>query len=458
MKVFVTVVTFLLVSLLPAMASFCDPYSPPSGPVITVDSESTLRTLAQYADSGTTLLMEPGTYNMSDLLVISVSELTIRSITDDPTDVILDFGGMIAGHFGILIMADDVTLTGLTIQNAVDHGVSIQGVDRPILYNLHIRDIGDQLVKVNPDGDGSDDGLLACCLIEYTTTAPDSYTNGISAHLAHNWVVRDNQWVNIRGPGNGYTGPAVLFWSESNDTLVERNTFVNCYRGVAFGNAGASPGAHTGGIVRNNMFFATAEHDVAVEMVHATNWLVAHNTVYMTNPASGLTWLMEARYADTTGIFINNLSNMDVWENRDGALGQEFDSVTTAEASWFVDGVNGDLHLVETATLVIDQGEPLVECPEDIDGDSRFTGSAADIGADEWTACIHDGDVNQDFSITSADAQLSFLIALGSVVATPEERCAADCNGDDLVTAGDAQQIFYVVLGTGSCADSKAIK
>ena len=55
--------------------------------------------------------------------------------------------------------------------------------------------------KVNPVGDGSDDGLLACSRLEYTTTAPGEYTNGISAHDAHRWVVRDNAWYRIRTPG-----------------------------------------------------------------------------------------------------------------------------------------------------------------------------------------------------------------------------------------------------------------
>jgi hypothetical protein len=435
------------------LAGFCDALDPPAGPVIQIETEADLRHQSMNAAPGTTLMIEPGVYNMNDLLHVSVPQLTLRSIMDDPQDVTLDFGGMSAGHFGVMISADDVTLIGLTIQNAVDHGVSIQGVDRPVLYNLHIRDIGDQLVKVNPVGDGSDDGLLACCTIEYTTTCPDSYTNGISAHLAHNWVVRDNQWINIRGPGNGYTGPAVLFWSESTDTEVYRNTFIDCYRGVAFGNAGASPGAHVGGMVYNNTFFAAQEHDVAIEMVYATGWIVAHNTVYMTQPAGGLNWLMEARYPETSGTFINNIANMSIWEDRDGAAGIETDCLTDAQADWFVDAAAGNLHLAETTIQAIDQCTMLPEIPLDMDGDSRTTGEGADMGADEWIVCVHDGDVNGDEGITAADAQMAFLITLGSVTPTPAQACAADCNGDDTITAADAQLIFLEVLGAGSCID-----
>ncbi|MBN1296366.1 right-handed parallel beta-helix repeat-containing protein [bacterium] len=445
--------------IIPALwcrASFCDPLPPPSGVTVTVSTETDLRNQIAGVPPGTTILVEPGLYAIQANIVMCTHTIALRGSTGDRDDVILDFGGMSGGHFGIQVFGDDVTIADLTIQQANDHGVAIQGVDRPVLYNLHIRDIGDQLVKVNPDGDGSDDGLLACCLIEYTTHCPDDYTNGISAHLAHNWVVRDNQWVNIRGPGSGSTGPTVLFWSASNDTLVERNVFIDCYRGVAFGNAGASPGAHSGGIVRNNIFYSAAEHDVAVEMVHATGWVVAHNTAFMTHPSGGLTWIMEARFEDTNGVFINNLTNMDIWENRDGAAGAEVDCITTAESDWFVDIANRDLHLVETATAAIDAGEPLGEVPEDIDGDIRTIGGAADIGADEWTACIHDGDVNGDSGVTAADAQLAFLITLGVITPTPEEACAADCNGDGAVTAADAQLIFLTVLGSGNCEDSIA--
>ncbi|MCD4653678.1 hypothetical protein K8T06_07050 [bacterium] len=67
--------------------------------------------------------------------------------------------------------------------------------------------------------------------------------------------------------------------------------------------------------------------------------------------------------------------------------------------------------------------------------------------------CIHHGDVNLDDDITAADAQMAFQIALGIVIPTYEEACAADCNGDEIVTAGDAQQIFLVVLGSGMCVD-----
>lgn len=68
--------------------------------------------------------------------------------------------------------------------------------------------------------------------------------------------------------------------------------------------------------------------------------------------------------------------------------------------------------------------------------------------------CINNGDVTLDGEITAGDAQLAFLIALGSYSPSFEEECAADCNGDTEVTAGDAQAIFLVALGSSpACVD-----
>jgi hypothetical protein len=363
----------------------CAPVPPPAGSIVYVSSEAALRQQAYHAAPGTTIMVSAGTYAMNDYVHVVNDGIAIRGATGHRDEVILDFGGMETGHFGILVEADDVTIADLTIRNARDHGVSIQGTDRPTLYNLHIQDIGDQLVKVNPAGDGSEDGLLACSRLEYTTTAPDEYTNGISAHQAHRWVVRDNEWYRIRTPGNSPV-PAILFWSGSSDTVVERNLLVDCYQGIAFGNASHSSGDHSGGIVRNNAIYASLPHDTVIEMVHATGWLVAHNTALLLDPAPGLTWGMEARFSDSEGTFAHNLTNMRIWHDRDSAQGIPVGNITSAGPDWFVDAASGDLHLRATATEAIDQASPMAEVPDDFDGDARPIGPAPDVGADEYGA------------------------------------------------------------------------
>jgi len=359
----------------------------PSDPTVTVDTEASLRAQASGASNGTTSLVAPGVYDMADFVHVANDGISLRGSTGNRDDVVLDFGGMTTGHFGVMVSADDVTIADMTIRNAADHGVTIQGVDRPTLYNLHITDINDQLVKVNPLGDGSEGGLLACSRLAYTTTAPDGYTNGISAHNAHGWTVRDNTWVRIR-TSTGTPVPAILFWSGSSDTVVERNALIDCSQGIAFGNASQAGVNHTGGIVRNNLIYAQQPHDVMIEMVRSTGWQVGHNTVIGLNPAPGLSWLIEARYPESHGTFVNNLANMAVWTDRDGAAGTSVDDVTTAETSWFVAGAPGDaedvdLHLTAAAGDAVDVAERLSWALLDLDGDLRPGGGLADAGADE---------------------------------------------------------------------------
>ncbi len=369
----------------PPASGFCPALPPPSGATVTVSTEAQLRNQAQNAAAGTTILIRPGTYYLTDIIHIVNDGITLRSSTGDRADVILDGGGMLAtGRYHvILIEADDATIADLTIRNGDEHGVSVNGSDRPKLYNLHIFDTGYQLVKVNPIGDGSDDGLLACSRLEYTTTAPTDYTNGISAHDAHNWVVRDNQWYNIRTPNN-VSAPTILFWSGSSGTIVERNLLVDNFQGIAFGNASHGAGDHSGGIVRNNFIYASKPHDSVIEMVHATGWLVANNTALLLDPYGGITWGMEARFSDTSGTFANNLTNMTIWRNRDGANGSISHNLTNAQSSWFVQPSAANLHLKPTASAAIDAATSLAPVTADIDGDPRPLGSAPDVGADEY--------------------------------------------------------------------------
>jgi len=364
-------------------ADFCPPLPFSGTPSVSVSTERELRENALSADPGTSIAIEPGIYNMLDFVHVRADGITLIGSSGNRDDVILDFGGMDSGSFGIMVEGDDITIANMTIRNTSDHGIAIQGADRPLLYNLHIYDSRDQLVKVNPQGDGSEDGELACSLLEYTTSAPDNYTNGISAHNAHNWLIRDNRWNRIRTATDDPV-PTILFWSGSSGTIVERNVLVDCYQGIAFGNASGSTDDHSGGIVRNNIIYASMPHDVAIEMVHANNWLVAHNTVFLQNPAEGLTWGIEARFADSQGVFVNNLTNLEIVVDRDGAQATSTNNVTNATIEWFNAPENSDLHLSAFAMEAIDQALPLSEVPMDIDGDVRPNGSAPDMGADEF--------------------------------------------------------------------------
>ncbi len=75
--------------------------------------------------------------------------------------------------------------------------------------------------------------------------------------------------------------------------------------------------------------------------------------------------------------------------------------------------------------------------------------------------CPHDGDVNQDDTITPADALLAFQHFLG-IAAPPLDACQQDrANVDDPenseITPADALCIFQKFLGLPSCLDAPFI-
>ncbi|MBN1934773.1 MAG: hypothetical protein JW934_08910, partial [Anaerolineae bacterium] len=98
-------------------------------------------------------------------------------------------------------------------------------------------------------------------------------------------------------------------------------------------------------------------------------------------PFSGIEW----RFPNTDIDLVNNLLTHNLME-REGATARLLNNVYNQPLSLFVDGANGDLHLVSTATAAIDQGGAVAPglVDGDIDGDVRPIGPARDVGADEY--------------------------------------------------------------------------
>ena len=93
---------------------------------------------------------------------------------------------------------------------------------------------------------------------------------------------------------------------------------------------------------------------------------------------------IEYRFAGTTGVVIaNNLLDGSVLA-RDGATGTVAGNYSQASASMFVNPASGDLHLLSSATAVIDRAAAVANCGDDWDGQPRPQGSAPDTGADEY--------------------------------------------------------------------------
>ena len=366
----------------------------PTG-VVRVADEPSLARAVRGARSGTTILVAAGRYRLTVTVAIAnVDGLEIRGESGNRDDVVIEGPGLqpVAGQVPLdgfwLGRARGVTVADLTVRDFPRHGVIMNaGTEAPRIRNVRFVDAGQQFVKANPDAEGRGirRGVVEDSRFEYTTTSRDSYTNGISAIGAQGWVVRRSWFVNMRGPGGQLGGPALLFRGGARDTLVERNTFVNCQRGVMFGMVDRTPDDHSGGVIRNNMFHRGAAEggDVGISLWDAPGARVLHNTVIVSGTYHAA---IDYRFADTRGVVIaNNLTDAPTWA-REGARADEQGNFVKAVSAMFVDAARRNLHLLPTAREVIDRAvalPPDMAVTDDWDGDSRPAGKASDIGADE---------------------------------------------------------------------------
>ena len=401
----------------PGDDALCPPLAPPTGHTVTVSTVAALESAVNNAAPGDTILVSDGTYNLDGVyLRFDVPDVTLRSASGNRENVVLD-GNYITTEI-IQVVASNITIADLTLREAYYHPIHVSSTSSAdttgtLIYNVHIIDPGEQAIKINPySGENAlhfpDSGVIACSHIELTSAGRphirnDCYTGGVDAHQARNWVIRDNL---IEGfwCASGLSEHAIHLWRSCRDTLVERNDLRDNARGIGFGLAtegsgirtyadNPCPGAgggyvdHYGGVIRNNFVFAgdgglfASEYgfDCGICLWNACGARVLHNTVASTqNPFSSIEWRFE--YTDVD--IINNLVSHNL-RDRGGAAALS-GNLTDQPLSLFVDGAGGDLHLAAGASAAIDQVAAPADVSDDFDGDVRPSGSASDVGADEY--------------------------------------------------------------------------
>lgn len=364
-----------------------------------VATVSQLNSAVAAANAGTKsleILVQDGTYTLNQSLALRAQGITVRSQSGNRDAVVLQGTSMTSGITHIFqVYGHDVTIADMTLRLVWNHAVQIHGegpasADRTVLRNLVIQDTGQQMVKVSyTQGTlpSADDGRVEGCLFEYSAgIGPQYYIGGIDAHQAKNWIVRGNTFRGIRSPDSNVAEHAIHFWSDSENTLVERNLIINCDRGIGFGLGNRG---HIGGIIRNNMIYhadlGADKGDVGIELESADGAQVYNNTVYQehTYPAA-----ISVRWAASNVYLANNLlhttgSGQVIWK-RDGPTVTQEGNVVGAQAAWFVDVATGDLRLASAVAQVVDQGVAVPGLSDDFDGQARPVGSAPDIGADEY--------------------------------------------------------------------------
>jgi hypothetical protein len=365
----------------------CQALAEPQGNTVTVSNMTELQNECNNANQGgkLTILIEDGTYQLSQMLYITADNVTFRGKSGNRDSIILKGNGMNGSVSHVFLVAGkNFTVADLTLGWIYYHGVQVQGekdADGFLAHNVRFVDTNEQMLKVSGStltGFTGDNGIVECCLFEYTAgIGPQYYIGGVDCHLGRNWIVRNNVFKHIRSPEENLAEHAIHFWNSAENTLVENNVIINCDRGIGFG-LGSS--RHIGGTIRNNMIHTT--RDVGIGLESASNVSVYHNTVYTQNYSNSI----EYRFSATSGGEIaNNLTNATIAKRNDGAANVHH-NYTSAAADFFFDPTNGDMHLVAPTPGVTDAGAEISSVSKDFDCQDRPSGLAPDFGADELEA------------------------------------------------------------------------
>ena len=387
---------------------------PPEGPIVMVTpaDANMLPQMVGNAEPNTTFSFADGTYDLSNANLLHVTTPGLRFVgaSNDRDAVILDANYGIGEIF--LVAASNTTIAHMTVQRAFWHPIHVTGGSdantlNTIIHDVAVIDPGQQAIKINASGAGyySDEGRVSCSAVIMTDAGrpnvDNCYTGGIDAHSAWGWVVRDNYFEGF-WCDQGLSEHAVHFWVTGRDTLVERNTIVDCARGVGFGLGANGNGnervyddepcpdadylGHVDGVIRNNMIVATRPElfasqfgfDSGVALEQACGAVVAHNSVVSTETPFVS---MEYRFPNTDATIINNLTTHQIMM-RDGGQANLYANMEGEGLDHFVDVGSGDLHLVDGSSA-ISAGDGLGNEVAATDFDGEMRDILPDVGADE---------------------------------------------------------------------------
>ncbi len=431
--------------------------------IVNVASEAQLQDAMDDLRPGDTLLLANGVYNLTRSLYINGRDnVTVRGASGC-SDVVLAGKGMDNPSYGNVYLgiwsnSRNTVIAHLTVRETYDNTVIFNGgAQSPHLFSVNLIDSGSQFIKANAsdaaNGIGVDNGVVEYCRIEYTSHPPATdhgagagYFNGISAHAADNWTIRNNLFKNLHNPDSSpyWWNPAILFWNHSQNTITENNLFINTDRAVAYGLTDIAGSDHTGGIIRNNFVYLApglmsaarkADSDAQIIVWDSPATQVFHNTVLT---GANVNLSIEFRFGTAGAEARNNLADAPIGTRGGGSYAQS-GNYLGANAAMFADPSSGNLHLLDNAEnreLVIDKVAALAGAPTDIDGETRPSGAAADIGADEYVPSAPALALDPVLSPTNAENQtVSGTTDPGATVTVATDTAASD--GAATVTGTD---------------------
>ena len=358
------------------------------------------------ASNGDVIGIKPGKYNVTELNLnlIDKHNIVLRSESGNPDDVILTGNGFHkSGSREIQLLqitknSSYITIYGITFRDANVHGIKVAGEDNVgyiTIDNCKFFNINERMIKGSQRGNLRVPGMvitnchfendLNCIPVESDKPGWDcAYIGGIDMMVLDNAVISDNKFVNIRG-ANGAGRGAIFIWQGSVNIIAERNTIVNCDRGICFGNSAGPDGRlgddyfyHVnGGIIRNNMIVANQAE--AIEIGWAKDVKVYNNTIYRNSPGRGIRD-SGAELSVNTVIENNILRSANLDNQKNAEIGAHNLVDNGIPDSYFVNPEAGNLRLTPEAVRAIGKGVVLDKVEDDIDKRLRSR-KVFDIGA-----------------------------------------------------------------------------
>ncbi len=370
------------------------------GPAVEVSDVQGLIRAVREAKPGQTILVADGRYMMPHYIEIAADNVTLAGASGRRERVIID--GAQSRHAELLGIraCSGVTIANLTIQNIRCNGFKINSdtnVQKLTIYNCIIHNIwqrGVKGVKVPPEN--RDAIRPKQCRIQYclfyndrpkqlsddaADIAKGNYVGGIDVMYAKHWVISDNVFVGIRG--RRYEGRgAVFIWFDSQDCVIERNIIIGCDVGLQLGNPHRDSETvyHCVRCVARNNFITRAP-EAGIVTVYTKDCKVLNNTIH--DPQSRMGRLIRTVFVNDGLLIANNLLSGPKVSHESESEVTFLNNLIENLTHGFADPSRGDLHLTRAAVEAVDQGVPLTEVAEDIDGQRR--GDKPDIGADELT-------------------------------------------------------------------------
>jgi len=244
--------------------------SDPGKTVVQVSTEAQLQDAMSNLSANTVILIDPGTYELTQTLWVNQDNVTIRGNSNRCDAVRLVGMGMdnpagvdLVPH-GVWTRSNNLKVQNLAIEEVWYHPIAIDArAQAPQIYNVLMLNAGEQFVKVSSpgaEGSGSDNGRVEYSVMKYTNGTPRvdhgpgiGYTQGVDIHRGANWLISNNRFENFHTPDDSdyLWNPVVHAWNFASDTIVENNVFIDVDRAISLGLSNRA-NDHSGGIVRNN--------------------------------------------------------------------------------------------------------------------------------------------------------------------------------------------------------------